>query len=298
VATKTFSKEDKAKYKEEKMAEQRQMIESALAELTSSDAWSNWIKYGRPNLKRLSFTNALLIWSQRKDATVVWGQKQWESKGVKVNADAQKIRYLAPCMGFKYENGQQVFGADGKPVRVVKFFKTVTGYDVQDTDAPASDLDLMVEITGDDYLHLHAPLESFARELGIVVRYREDTGKANGWYDERNSEIVMNKNLSGNELVRTLVHELCHAYGECQLHRLHAGRGRGSGRVCYGHDSLHPQLRRVEEFCPLHCLLGRRPEGTRQVRTPGRGTGQPVDRQAGILEMFKFQHNFKWRYNK
>jgi hypothetical protein len=213
VATKTFSKEDKAKYKEEKMAEQRQMMESALAELTSSDAWSNWIKYGRPNLKRLSFTNALLIWSQRKDATVVWGQKQWESKGVKVNADAQKIRYLAPCMGFKYENGQQVFGADGKPVRVVKFFKTVTGYDVQDTDAPASDLDLMVEITGDDYLHLHAPLESFARELGIVVRYREDTGKANGWYDERNSEIVMNKNLSGNELVRTLVHELCHAYG-------------------------------------------------------------------------------------
>lgn len=212
--TSKYSAEDKAAYKERMLAEQKQLLEDALGALTSSEGWTNFVKFGRNNLRRLTLNNALLIWSQKRDATVVWGKKQWASKGVTVNPDAQPLRYFAPA-GFwtpKDANGNEVLDGNGNPIRRM-YFRVVTGFDVSDTDAPASDFEPMIELEGDDLFELHAPLEQFARELGYSVEYREDTGNAHGWVDERAWKIVVNKNLSGNGVVRTLLHEIAHVYG-------------------------------------------------------------------------------------
>jgi hypothetical protein len=209
-----YTADQKAEWKEARLAEQKQLLENALAELTSSESWEHFVKFGRANLGRLTLNNALMIWSQKKDATIVWGKKQWEKKNVTVNADAKPLRYFAPA-GFyilKDRNGNELLDAKGNPQRRM-FFRIVTGYDVTDTDAPPAEMETLVELEGDDLIDFLAPLEQFARELGYTVKYVEDTGKAHGWVDERMWNIIVNKNLSGSALVRTLVHELAHVYG-------------------------------------------------------------------------------------
>lgn len=210
----TYTPEQKKAWKEERLSEQKEMLESAVAELTSSEAWENFVKFGRANLSRLTLNNALLIWSQKRDASVVWGRKQWEKQKVTINEDAKAVRYFAPAgfYIFKDANGDPVLDKSGKPQRRM-FFRVVSGYDVTDTDAPVSDFSAMVELEGDDLMEYLAPMEQFARELGFSVEYREETGNSHGWVDQRMFKIVINKNLSGNSLVRTLVHELAHAYG-------------------------------------------------------------------------------------
>lgn len=209
---KQYSAAEKEVYRTRQMEEQKQLLKDAFATLTSSEAWENWVKFGRSNLKRLSFNNALLIWSQRRDATVVWGKGQWNKQGVTINEDAQMIRYLAPQFFPLKENGKVVLDNNGHPLKRV-FFKTVVGYDVKDTNAPASDFNPMVPLEGDDHLDKLDKLESFAHELGFFVKYQSDTGSADGWVNFKNHDIVINKHLSGNQTVRTLVHELAHAYG-------------------------------------------------------------------------------------
>jgi len=209
-----YTAEEKAAWKEERLSEQKQLIENAVAELISSEAWENFVKFGRANLSRLTLNNALMIWSQKRDATVVWGKKQWEKKKVTVNADAKPLRYFAPAGFYVYKdaNGNEVLDKNGNPQRRM-FFRIVSGFDVSDTDAPEVTVNPMVELEGEDLSDKIGPLEHFARLLGYSVEYREDTNDAHGWVDDRMWKIIINKNLSGNGIVRTLVHELAHAYG-------------------------------------------------------------------------------------
>lgn len=212
---KTFSAEEKAEFKKQKQEEQKQLLENAVNSLATSEMWTNWVKFGRNNLRKYSFNNALLIWSQKRDAKLVHGKVQWSKEGVDLLDTAQPLTILAPVFGNERdENGNLVYGADGKPKKRVVFFRAVKVYDVSDTNAPAvTAVNPLREVDGDDLMvHLSA-LEGFARELGVVVRFREDTGDNHGWYDAKNSEIVINRNLPGNSIIRTLIHELCHAYG-------------------------------------------------------------------------------------
>lgn len=211
---KTYTAEEKQAWKQERLDEQKQLLENAVQELTTSEAWENFVKFGRANLSRLTLNNALLIWSQKRDARVVWGKKQWEKQLVTVNADAKPLRYFAPA-GFyilKDKNGNEVLDRNGKPQKRM-FYRVVMGYDVSDTDASVTNINAMVELEGDDMIESLGPLEHFAFSLGYFVKYAEDTGNAHGWVDNNSHDIVINKNLSGNALVRTLVHELAHAYG-------------------------------------------------------------------------------------
>src|SRR5581483_1302381 len=210
----TFTAAEKQAWKEEQIAEQKRLLESAVAELTAEDAWMNWILYGRNNLRKYSFNNALMIWSQKKTATLVHGKKQWENEGIALNSDAKPIKIFAPMFFAKKDaNGKEELDENGKPKKKV-WFKIVTVYDITDTDAPEAQAPVMLDVEGDDLADHIAALEGFARDLGFFVRYQDDTGKALGWCDYQNHDIIVNKHLTGNGTVRVLVHELCHAYGD------------------------------------------------------------------------------------
>ncbi len=213
---KTYSPEEKAAWKEERLSEQKQLLESAISELTGSDAWSNFVKFGRANLSRLTLNNALMIWAQKRDAKIVWGKKQWEKQGVSLNENAKGLKYFAPAgfYIFKDRDGNEVLDKNGNPQKRM-FFRVVTGYDISDTDAPESELKTMVELEGDEMIDNLGSLENFARLLGYTVVYKDsaELNGAHGHVDDRMWQIVIDRSLSGNSLVRTLVHELAHVYG-------------------------------------------------------------------------------------
>ncbi len=230
MATKTkFTAEQKQEWKAQKQAEQKQLLEDAFSQLTSQEDWTNWIKFGRKNLSKYSLHNSLMIWSRKRNATLVHGKKQWEKDGVTLNDDAQALPIFAPqFINEKDENGNLVYDKNGKPKRRVGFYKVVYVYDISDTDAPEPvDPSEMRDIEGDDLIDFLPAFEGFARELGFIIRYQDDTGEAQGWCDFVNREIIVNKNLSGNSIIRTLVHELAHAYGDIN----YTDYGRGEAEV-------------------------------------------------------------------
>jgi hypothetical protein len=209
-----YTEAQKAEYKERMLSEQKQLLESALKELTSQAGWENFIKFGRSNLKRLTMNNALMIWSQNRNATTVWGRKQWEKKGVTINPGAKGVRYFAPAGFFVYKDkdGNPQLDNNGNE-RKGMYFRIVTGFDISETDAqPDVDVDPMVELTGDELFDLHAPIEQMARELGYSVVY-EDMTSGHGMVDDRVWKITVNRNMSGNMIVHTLLHELFHVEG-------------------------------------------------------------------------------------
>lgn len=215
AAKRTYSQEEKQAWKQERLNEQRELLEGAVAELTTSEAWTNFVKFGRANLSRLTLNNALMIWAQKRDAKIVWGKKQWEKQKVTVNDGAKGVKYFAPA-GFyilKDANGNEVLDKNGNPQKRM-FFRVVTGYDITDTDAPTPEFSPNVSLEGDEMMSALPGLEQFARLLGYTIRYDENLPHgARGYIDERAWQIVADKNLSGNDLVRTLTHELAHAYG-------------------------------------------------------------------------------------
>lgn len=211
----TYTAEQKQAWKEEQQAKQKQMLEDAVARFMDSEKWTQWVRVGRANLSRLTFTNALLIWSQNPEATTVWGKGQWQKLGVELNEDATPLRYFAPVFGIKYEDGSPVIGDDGKPVKVLKFFRTVEGYDIEDTNADRTGLKQHVAVEGDDLIDYLAPLESFARELGIVVTYVTNPhqhGGMQGYLED--GRLILDKDAPANTLVVDLVRELAKVYGD------------------------------------------------------------------------------------
>jgi hypothetical protein len=217
--TKTkFTAEQKKQWKEEKQNEQRQLLEDALEQINQQAVWQNFVKYGRSNLAKYSFNNAILIFVQKNDATLVKGKKTWAREKITVNEDAKPIRILAPVfVAVRDEEGNQMFDEDGKPMKRVGFFKVVTVYDVDDTDAPKDrDPEVRHEIGGNnpELMERIPALENFAREMGFEVKYyQKGEHKGQGYVDWANAVIGIQAGLPGNDTVRTWLHELAHAYG-------------------------------------------------------------------------------------
>lgn len=209
----TYTAEQKQAWKAEQQAAQTQMLEDAVARFMDSAAWTKYVQAGRANLSRLSFSNAMLILSQNPDATNVWGKGQWAKQGININEDAQPLRYFVPVYGPMYKDGEPVLDNDGKPKRVLKFFRTVEGYDVSDTDAPVEGFEYR-SVEGDDLIDYLAPLEGFARELGYIVVY--ENGIDSRWTNQRieDNRIYLDKDASANTLVVRLIQTLMKLYGD------------------------------------------------------------------------------------
>ena len=210
-----FSAEEKARYKQQKIEESKLLVEQAVKELASQETWTNWIRFGRSNLRKYSFNNALLIWFQKRDAKLVHGFKQWLSEGVHVRDGATPIKIFAPVFArVKDEDGSIMYDESGVALKKV-WFRIVTVFDVIDTDAPdTSDIQVMIQLEGNELEQYRAGLEGFARELGYLVRYTDYLGGAYGICDPTNSEIRILDTLPVNSQISTLVHELAHAYGD------------------------------------------------------------------------------------
>lgn len=209
-----FTAAQKRAWKEQKQEEQRQMIEDAVQNVASQKSWQDWIRFGRNNLRKYSFQNALLIHMQYPTATLTKGRTTWMSEGFLVNDDAKPINILAPQMvNMTDEEGNIIYGDNGKPKKRVGWYRVVSVYDVTQTNAPKNYAPkrAFVKLDGDEFVDLVPKLEGFARELGWLVRYSEE-GKT--IVDEVLHEIRIPTDTSVNQVVYTLVKELARIYGD------------------------------------------------------------------------------------
>lgn len=101
-------------------------LHAGVTELLDSEAWQAALKF-KTKFHSYSFNNALLIYLQRPDATLVAGYRRWQELGRQVRKGETSLAVLAPIM----RRGEEVAGE--KETQVVGF-RSARVFDVSQTD--------------------------------------------------------------------------------------------------------------------------------------------------------------------
>jgi len=179
-------------------------LKSGVSEIITSGKFHEFLKF-QTRFHRYSFSNTMLIFMQKPEATRVAGIKTWNSMGRKVKKGEKGIRILAP-LARKVENEDT-----GDEKWVLKGFRAVTVFDISQTEGePLPELAPDLEGDTQNGRQLYNELMEAAP---VPVKFGE-TGSAKGYYHPLNQEIVLSNNWSGDELTATLLHEVVHSIVE------------------------------------------------------------------------------------
>lgn len=198
-----------------------QNLETGVAELFTSERYQEYLKT-MSKFHNYSFNNTLLIAMQRPDATLVTGYRNWQSMGRQVKKGEKGITIIAPTpikrkkeQAVLDQDQKPVIGPDGKPkteeVEVtLPCFKAITVFDIeQTTGEPIRTLapEILTAAVEDFDLFLQA-----IREISPVpIRFDAIEGSANGYYHNLDKEIVIKKDMSQSQTLKTAIHETAHA---------------------------------------------------------------------------------------
>ncbi len=198
-----------------------QNLETGVTELFTSERYQEYLKT-MSKFHNYSFNNTLLIAMQRPDATLVTGYRNWQSMGRQVKKGEKGITIIAPTpikrkkeQAVLDQDQKPVIGPDGKPkteeVEVtLPCFKAITVFDIeQTTGEPIRTLapEILTAAVEDFDLFLQA-----IREISPVpIRFDAIEGSANGYYHNLDKEIVIKKDMSQSQTLKTAIHETAHA---------------------------------------------------------------------------------------
>lgn len=159
---------------------------------------------------------------QRPNATWVTGYRNWQSMGRQVKKGEKGITIIAPApikrkkeQAVLDQDQKPVIGPDGKPkteeVEVtLPCFKAITVFDIeQTTGEPIQTLapEILTAAVEDYDLFLEA-----IQEISPVpIRFDMIEGSANGYYHNLDKEIVIKKDMSQSQTLKTAIHETAHA---------------------------------------------------------------------------------------
>lgn len=198
-----------------KTEQAKQLTQKALDELTGalkagrSEALTAYLR-AMSHFHRYSFSNVMLIWSQKPDATRVAGFRTWKKLGRYVRKGEKGIAIIAPmAVKAKRDDDAAARGDDEQNDRVLRF-RVVHVFDLSQTDGEP--LPEFESVSGEPGEHAER-LEAFVRSHGIAIEYADDLNGADGV--SRGGKIVLRRDLATAEHFAVLVHELAHE----MLHR-------------------------------------------------------------------------------
>lgn len=177
--------------------------------LRSSEGWLAWLQTAS-KFRSYSLRNQLLIVAQRPDATRVAGYRAWQALGRQVMKGERGIRILAPRV-------RRVDATEGdEEARRLVGFVMVSVFDVSQTSGQELSELTMPEVKVSDST-LFDRLRDVAAHQGIDVSTIDvSPNGARGWYEPTKRQITIVGSYPIASQVRTLLHELGHAFDpEC-----------------------------------------------------------------------------------
>ena len=177
-------------------------LHAGVRELLDSQAWQDALRF-KTKFYSYSFNNALLIYLQRPDASLVAGYKRWQELGRQVRKGETGIAILAPV----------VRRVEDKDEKQVVGFRSARVFDVSQTDGePLPDVPQPVLLTDDGKAVQTALVkaEALAAAKGFPVVYGELRGTALGSFSVTKRVIKVRNDLPPLQTLKTLVHELAH----------------------------------------------------------------------------------------
>lgn len=204
----------KSNNKETKIKELFNKIQMGVTNIIESGEYANFLKFSK-NFHTYSFNNIVLIYSQMKDATQVAGFKKWQSMGRKLKFGSKGIKIIYPIKQ-KYEKDTTIEGQnsllndnkeDKKTIVEYLTYRATYVYDISQTigqPLPMSNdkLNTNNKVELFDYLKSFSPFP--IKEIDIF-------GSTQGYWSPKEKYIALKNDLSIDDKVATLLHELTHA---------------------------------------------------------------------------------------
>lgn len=209
--------------REEQLKEITERLEQGVQELFTSERYAEYLRT-MSQFHSYSFNNTLLIAMQRPDATHVAGYQAWQKKFHRqVKRGEKGIQIISPAPIRRKEErdkvdeqtGQVILKPDGEPekeevVHVIPQFKVATVFDVSQTvGEPLPDLgveELTASVENYDVF-----MAALTQVSPAPIRFDEIAGGAKGFYNSANKEIVIQRDMSESQTLKTAVHEIAHA---------------------------------------------------------------------------------------
>ena len=208
---------------EGKINEITDRLEQGVVELFESDRYKEYLKV-MSKFYEYSLNNTVLIAMQKPDATLVAGYNTWKKVyGRHVKKDEKGIRILAPSpykIRHKVEKkdpqtGKTMLDKDGKPVTeekeiTIPAFKVVSVFDVSQTEGRELPSISVNELTGnvEKYEDFYTALE---KTSPVPICFEKIEGTAHGYYHLEDKRIVIQKDMSELQTLKTVIHEIAHA---------------------------------------------------------------------------------------
>ena len=181
-------------------------LHAGVIELLDSKAWQEALRF-KTKFYSYSFNNALLIYLQRPDASLVAGYRRWQELGRQVRKGETSIAILAPIV--RRVEGQK----EGEDEKQVVGFRSARVFDVSQTDGePLPEVPQPVLLTDDGEAVRVALVraEALAAAKGFPIVYGELHGSALGSFSVTKRVIKVRSDLPPLQTLKTLVHELAH----------------------------------------------------------------------------------------
>ena len=194
----------------------REYAQKAVEQLCSSDGWQQWLRT-RATFRSYSLGNQLLIAMQHPTAEHVAGFRAWLKLGYCVRKGETSIRIWAPCPPTKKQieawqsNGSKL---EDRPRAFFKLAAVFAQDQVADLPPPAVPAPVACpirELNGDDVADAIPRLVALGAEIGSSVTFAPIAGSVRGSYEPATKRIVIEAEMSVNQQVATLCHELAHA---------------------------------------------------------------------------------------
>jgi len=229
--SKAFDKKAWQEGQEAKLDAAQAALDAGLKALVTSDDWRRMLEsmavLGRFSIRRYSFTNMLLLLSQRPNIARAGTFKAWQAAGRSVRKGEKALMVLAPRLRPVTEDERQSAAGPGWDVheqlkrrkRIVGF-RALSVFALEQTDGPelsefalpSLDLEEVFEDSVETLRRVALAIEG-APVSAIELRARRvGEGSAAGWYERLTRRIVvMTGETSRAEQFSTLCHEVAHA---------------------------------------------------------------------------------------
>lgn len=218
-----------AKSKHAEIAEILKTLEAEVYKIFTSEYYLEVYLKTFSKFHNYSFNNALWIYLQRQDATIVASFNDWKKKfNRNVKKGAKGIKVLVPIKkNIVKENAITM----EEEVYQKLFFKIGNVFDISDTEGqPLPEIVTLLQYNSDFLKNLIAMIIK-SSEVPIIIKESDQFGNANGYYSITSNEIYVKQNLSDLQKLKTMLHELSHYIQETKFAANIKDIGRSSKEV-------------------------------------------------------------------
>ncbi len=213
-----YSTEEYIKLKEKEKKDLSEKLSNGIKDALDSDRYKNFLKV-MSKCYNYSYTNSMLIYVQKEDATIVKPFTDWKKDKVNINKDEKGIKIFCPVKRkvnvYKVdEKGNFELDEQGEKIKVGEqeqlTFTIGNVFDISQTNADPEKYELKKE-SNEKILNKEEILQKLEKASNIKFEFATNLGRANGMYIPSEEKIKIRANMGDIKTISTCVHEVAHS---------------------------------------------------------------------------------------